>query len=175
MKVGLDLIKKLRELTSASFSDCRKVLEDAGQDLDKAILLLRKRGMEIAQEKKGRLAKEGRIEAYVHLGNKIGVLVEVNCETDFVARNEDFCRFTKDLAMQIAALNPQYINKEDVSKVEVKNHKDDLDEFYKNNCLMEQAFIKDPNIMIKDYLTSLIAKIGENIVIRRFIRYSLGG
>lgn len=174
MKANLDLIKKLRQLTSASISDCKKALEEAGQNLDKAIEALRKRGMEIAAEKKDRATLEGRIESYVHLGNKIGVLVEVNCETDFVARNEEFRIFTKDLAMQIAALNPLYIKKEDVPKKEIRAHKDNLDEFYKNNCLLEQAFIKDPNITIKDYLASLIAKIGENMVIRRFIRYELG-
>ncbi len=174
MKVKLNLIKKLRESTSASFSDCKKALEESAGNLDKAIKALRKRGLEIAQEKKGRPAKEGRIEGYVHLGNKIGVLVEVNCETDFVARNEDFCRFTKDLTLQIAAQSPLYIKKENVPKKQNLEHKNNLDEFYKIVCLLEQPFIKDPNITIKDYLASLIAKIGENIVIRRFIRYKIG-
>lgn len=173
MKIPLESIKKLRQMSSASISDCKKALEQAKGNLDEAVVLLRKRGLEILATKQDRKANEGRIEAYVHLGNKIGVLLEVNCETDFVARNEDFCRFTKDVAMQIAASSPVYINKEDVPKDILKKHKD-LQDFYKQHCLLEQPFIKDPNITIKDYLASLIAKIGENIVIRRFIRYKVG-
>ena len=173
MKVDLGTIKKLREMTCASVADCRKALEQAKGDLDEAVVFLRKRGLEIAASKQDRRASEGRVEAYVHLGNKLGVLLEVNCETDFVARNEDFCRFTKDVAMQIAACSPVYINKEAVPKDILKEHKDHQ-EFYKQHCLLEQAFIRDPSITIQDYLISLIAKIGENIVIRRFIRYKLG-
>ena len=173
MKADLESIKKLRQQSSASISDCRKALEQAKGDFDEAVLLLRKRGLEIAAQKKDRQASQGRIEAYVHLGNKIGVLVEVNCETDFVARNEDFCRFTKDLAMQITASNPEYIDKENVPKEVLKEYKQPED-FYKQHCLLEQPFIKDPSITIRDYLASLIAKIGENIVIRRFTRYKLG-
>jgi elongation factor Ts len=109
----------------------------------------------------------------VHHGNKIGVLLEVNCETDFVARNSDFCQFTKDLSMQIAACNPSYIKKEDVPKGVLEEQKD-KDQFIKENCLLEQVFVKDPGITIKDYLGSLVAKIGENIVIRRFMRYKIG-
>lgn len=174
MGLDLELIKKLRQLTSASIQDCKEALEEADKDINKAIEILRKKGMKIAQEKKERIAREGRIEAYVHLGNKIGVLVEVNCETDFVARSEDFCRFTKDLALQIAASSPLYINREDVPKEELEKHKDDLEEFLKNSCLMEQVFIKDPNITIKDYLATLVGKVKENIVVRRFVRYKLG-
>ena len=173
MKIPLETIKKLRQISSASVSDCKKALEQAKGDLEEAVLLLRKRGLEIAAAKQDHKSSEGRIEAYVHLGNKIGVLLEVNCETDFVARNEDFCHFTKDVAMQIAAINPLYINKEDVPGDILKKHKDHED-FYKQHCLLEQPFIKDPNITIKDYLASLIAKIGENIVIRRFTRYKVG-
>jgi len=173
MKIPLESIKKLRQTSSASIGDCRKALEQAKGDLDQAVIFLRKRGLEIAASKQDRKAGQGRIEAYVHLGNKIGVLLEVNCETDFVARNEDFCRFTKDLAMQIAASSPEYIKKEDVPKEVLKEHKDQED-FYKHYCLLEQSFIKDPNITIKDYLASLIAKINENIVIRRFTRYKVG-
>jgi elongation factor Ts len=173
VKIDIGTIKKLREMSSASVSDCKKALEQTKGNLDEAVLVLRKRGLEIAAAKQDRVALEGRIEAYVHLGNKIGVLLEVNCETDFVARNEDFCRFTKDVAMQITASNPLYINKEDVPKIALKEHKDHQD-FYKQHCLLEQPFIKDPNITIRDYLASLIAKIGENIIIRRFTRYKLG-
>ncbi|OGX16261.1 MAG: translation elongation factor Ts [Omnitrophica WOR_2 bacterium RBG_13_41_10] len=173
MKVSLDAIKELRQKTNASISDCRKALEEAGSDIKKAVELLRKRGLEIAAKKQDRLAKEGRIEAYVHHGNKIGVLLEVSSETDFVARNSDFCQFTKDLAMQIAACNPQYIKREDVPAGVIEKYKD-KEQFYKEHCLLEQAFIKDPALTIKDCLGSLIVKVGENIVIRRFTRYKVG-
>lgn len=173
MELSLDAIKELRKLTSASVSDCRKMLKEAEGDIKKAIELLRKRGLEMAEKKQGRVAKEGRIEAYVHLGNKIGVLVEVNSETDFVARNSDFCQFSKDVAMQIAACSPLYIRKDDVP-ADIIEQEANKEQYYKTNCLLEQPFIKDPGMTIKDYLGSIIAKIGENIVIRRFIRYKLG-
>jgi elongation factor Ts len=173
MKASLELIKELRKKTSASISDCRKALEESGADIARATELLRKRGLEIAAAKSDRTTKEGRVEAYVHLGNKIGVLLEVDCETDFVARNSDFCQFTKDVAMQIAACNPTYIKSEDVPKDVIEKQKD-KELFFKDNCLLEQVFIKDPGLTIKDCLVSLVAKIGENIVIRRFIRYKVG-
>ncbi len=173
MKISLESIKELREMTCASIANCQEALKDAKGDVQKAAGLLRKRGLEIAAKKQDRAAKEGRIEAYVHHGNKIGVLLEVNCETDFVARNSDFCQFTKDIAMQIAASNPAYIKREEVPAKVLKEEKD-KEQFYKDNCLLEQAFVKDPALTIKDYLGSLIAKIGENIVIRRFIRYKIG-
>lgn len=160
-------------MTSASISHCKSALEEAKGDIKKAVELLRKQGLEIAAKKEGRSVKEGRIETYVHHGNKIGVLLEVNCESDFVARNSDFCQFTKDISMQIAACNPLYIKKEDVPTKIIKSQKD-KELFFKNNCLLEQPFIKDPNITVKDYLGSLIAKIGENVVIRRFVRYKIG-
>ena len=172
-KISLDLIKDLRKLSQASISDCKNALEQAAGDKDKAIKFLRKRGLELAQHKKGRAAQEGRVESYVHLGNKLGVLLEVNCETDFVARNREFCQFTKDLAMQITATSPVYIAKEDVPKSAI-NKVDDREGFYKDNCLLEQAFIKDLSITIKDLLADLVAKMGENIVILRFIRYKIG-
>lgn len=173
MNIPLESIKELREITSASILECKKALQEAGGDIQKAIELLRKRGLEIAAAKHNRVAREGRIEAYVHLGNKIGVLLEVDCETDFVARNSDFCQFAKDIAMQIAACNPAYIKKEDVPAQIIEAEKD-KEQFYKEHCLLEQAFIKDPNFTIKDYLGSLIAKVGENILIRRFVRYRVG-
>lgn len=173
-KSNLELIKKLREMTLSSISDCKAALEEAGQDINKAVELLRVRGLEIAAKKQGRVASQGRIESYVHFGNKIGVLLEVNCETDFVGRNEDFCRFTKDLAMQIAANAPLYVKKEDVPEEEVEANKENLEKYYKEVCLLEQVFIKDSSLVIKDLLASLVGKIGENIVIRRFVRYKLG-
>ncbi len=173
MAISVDTIKELRNLTSCSVFDCKKALEEAKGDLEKAKKILQKKGLEIAQKKSQRKTSQGRIEAYVHLGDKLGVLLEVNCESDFVARNEDFKRFTKDLAMQIAAANPTYLSKDDVPK-EALDKEADKDIFTKTHCLMEQAFIKDPNFTIKDYLNSMIAKIGENIVISRFTRYKVG-
>jgi elongation factor Ts len=173
MEVSLKSIKELRRISASSISDCKKALDETGGDIQKAVELLRKRGLEIAAKKQDRVAKEGRVEAYVHLGNKIGVLLEVDCETDFVARDTDFAQFTKDIAMQIAACSPVYIKREDVP-AEVIEKESDKELFFKNNCLLEQPFIKDPNIAIKDYLGSLIAKISENIVIRRFMRYQVG-
>lgn len=173
MRISVDLIKELRELTCASVAHCKSALEKTGGDIKKAAELLRKQGLEIAAKRQGRRACEGRIEAYVHTGNKVGVLLEVDCESDFVARNSDFIQFTKDLSMQITACNPVYIKKEDVPSDIIRQEKN-KEEFYKNNCLLEQAFVKDPGITVKDYFSSLIAKLGENIVVRRFTRYKVG-
>jgi elongation factor Ts len=173
MKISIDLIKELREITSSSVAHCKKALEDSKGDIKKAAVLLRKQGLEIAAKKQSRAAKEGRVEAYVHHGNKIGVLLEVGCESDFVARNDGFIQFTKDLTMQIAATSPLYLKKEDVPAEVLENEKSKED-FYKNHCLLEQPFVKDPSITIKDYLGSIVAKIGENIIIRRFMRYKIG-
>jgi len=173
MGISLESIKELRKISSASISDCKNALQEADGDIHKAMALLRKRGLEIAVKKQDRVAKEGRIESYVHLGNKVGVLLEINCETDFVARNSDFCQFTKDVAMQITACNPSYIKRKDVPASVIEQEKD-KEQFYKENCLLEQVFIKDSSITIKDYLGSLIVKVGENIVIRRFVRYKVG-
>jgi len=173
LKIPLESVKELRKITSASVSDCRNALQEANGDIKKAVGLLRKRGLELAGQRQERIAKEGRIEAYVHTGNKLGVLLEVNTETDFVAKNSDFSQFTKDLAMQIAASSPSYIKKEDVPREIIEKVKD-KELFFKEHCLLEQPFIKDPNITIKDYLGDLIVKMGENIVIRRFVRYKVG-
>ena len=173
MGISVDDIRELREMTSCGIIECKKALEEAKGDLKKAKEILKKRGVELAAKKSSRTAKEGRIEAYVHLGAKIGVLLEVNCETDFVAKNEDFCRFTKDIAMQIAATSPRYIRKEDIPSDILKKEKDRAT-FLKNCCLMEQDFIKDSQLTIQDYLNSLISKTGENITISRFVRYKVG-
>lgn len=174
VKIGAEDVQRLREATSAGVMDCKLALEAAKGDFDEAMQILRKKGAAIAAKKSSRKAGEGRIESYVHLHNKIGVLVEVNCETDFASRCEDFKKLTKDVAMQIAALNPLYLKKEDVPKEVVEEHKDHLEDFYRQTCLLEQPFIKDENQTIKDYLTQVIAKAGENILIRRFIRFQLG-
>lgn len=173
MEISLEMIKQLRQLTSAGINDCKKVLEQTNGNIKEALELLRKKGLEIAAKKAERTTLQGRIESYVHLGNKIGVLVEINCETDFVAKNDEFCQFAKDIAMQIAAINPRFLKKEDVPRELLKEVKD-KELFYKENCLLEQVFIKDQSLAIKDLLTNLIAKIGENIVIRRFMRFQVG-
>lgn len=190
----MDAIKKLREKTSAGVVDCKKALKESAGDIDKAVEILRKSGAVLASKKAGRSAKQGRIESYIHLGGKIGVLVEVNCESDFVARNDDFKAFVKDIAMQIAASSPLYLSKEDVPadvikketeiiKAQIKDKpaaavekitEGKLNKFYEDACLLEQPFVKDTNLKVKDVVTSMIAKIGENIVIRRFVRYMLG-
>lgn len=190
----LDAIKKLREKTNAGVVDCKKALKESGGDVDKAIEYLRKQGVSLASKKAGRAAKEGRIESYIHLGGKIGVLVEVDCETDFVARNDGFKVFVKDLALQVAASHPIYVGKDDVPADAVKKETEiikaqvvgkpenavqkivegKLAKFYEDACLLEQPFIKDPNLKVKDVLTSMIAKIGENIIVRRFVRYQVG-
>jgi len=190
----IDAIKKLRDKTNAGIVDCKKALKESDGDIEKAIEILRKQGAALASKKVGRQTKEGRIESYIHLGGKIGVLVEVDCESDFVARNDDFKAFVKDLAMQVAASNPLYVNREDVPEAAVKKETEiikaqltgkpaaaadkiiegKLKKFYEDACLLEQPFIKDPNLKIKDILTSMIAKIGENIVIRRFVRFQVG-
>jgi elongation factor Ts len=127
----------------------------------------------MAAKKSDRVAKEGRVEAYIHHGNKIGVMVEVNCETDFVARSEDFCKFTRDVAIHIAASNPKYVKKEDITSL-VLNKETDKEAYIKTNCLLSQAFVKEPGKSIQDLLNELVAKIGENIIIGRFVRYKIG-
>ncbi|PIQ91159.1 MAG: elongation factor Ts [Candidatus Omnitrophica bacterium CG11_big_fil_rev_8_21_14_0_20_41_12] len=173
MKSSVNAIKELRELTCSSVGHCKKALEDAKGDIKQAAILLRKQGLEIAAKKQSRAAKEGRVDCYIHHGNKIGVLLEINCESDFVARNDEFIKFTKDLAMHIAATSPEYIKKEDVPE-ELLKHEKSKEDYYKTNCLLEQVFVKDPSLTIKDYLGSIVAKIGENVVIRRFTRYKIG-
>ena len=173
MKIPVEQIKELRDMTSSSVAHCKKALEETKGDIKKAAEFLRRQGLEIAANKQSRAAKEGRIEAYIHHGNKVGVLLEVDCESDFVAKNEDFIKFTKDLAMQITATSPLYIKKEDVPP-EVLEHEKSKEDFYKNHCLLEQPFVKDPTMLIKDYLGTIVAKIGENIVVRRFMRYKVG-
>jgi elongation factor Ts len=162
-------IKSLREETGCGVIDCKKALEESNGNRDKAKDLLRKRGLEMALKKSDREAKEGRVESYIHNGSKIGVIVEVNCETDFVGRSEDFIKFSKDLAMHIAAMSPRYIKKEDVPADVLAKEPD-----VKQYCLLQQPFVKDASKSIQDYLNELIAKIGENIRVGRFVRYKVG-
>ncbi len=166
-------IKRLREETSCGVIDCKKALEEAQGDFAKAKDLLRKRGLEMAAKKGDRAAKEGRVESYIHNGNKIGVLLEVNCETDFSARSEDFIAFTKNVAMHIAAMNPKYIKAEDVP-ADILAKELDQAAFIKTNCLMSQPYVKDAGKPVQDLLNELVAKIGENTFISHFTRLKVG-
>lgn len=196
MAASATLVKELREKTGAGILDCQKALTENGNDIEKAIDYLRQKGLAAAQKRAGREANEGLISAYIHPGSRIGVLVEVNCETDFVARNDEFQALVKDVSLQIAAARPAYVSREDIPAEVIEREKavyqgqckemgkpeaawpkiieGKLEKFYQEMCLLEQAFIKDPSVTIKDLLTQRIAKIGENIVIRRFTRYELG-
>ena len=166
-------IKQLRQETGAGVMECKKALEQTGGDPVKAKEFLKKRGMEIAAKKSSRVASEGRIVNYIHHNHKVGALVEINCETDFVAKNEDFAKLCKDVAMHIVAARPLYLKKEDVAKDDIPA-KEKPEDFYKRTCLLEQSFIKDDKMTIAEYVTSIIAKTGENVVIRRFVRFSVG-
>ena len=171
----LETLKKLREKTGAGVMDCKRALAEAKGDAQAALKILERRGHEIAAKKATRQAKEGAVVSYVHTGGKIGVLVEINCETDFVARCDDFKVLAKDIAMQIAAADPSYVSREEVSSNQTKDKQDGpLEIFYKTHCLLEQPFIKDEHLTIRDRLTQVIAKVGENIVVRRFVRFQLG-
>ena len=171
--VSAEEIKKLREITGCGIIDCKKALEEAKGDFGKAQDNLRQRGLELAAKKGGRVAKEGRLESYVHPGNKLVAVVEVNCETDFVAKSEEFTTFAKDVALHIAASSPRYIKREEIP-AEVLQAQSDVETFIKENCLLNQPFVKDQKLTIQDYLNNLVAKIGENIFIGRFIRYKVG-
>jgi len=199
-EVTATLIKDLRERTGAGMADCKKALTEVGGDMDKAIDYLRTKGLAKAAKKAGREATEGAVVSYIHGGGRIGVLVEVNCETDFVARNEDFQTFTRDVAMQIAAMAPMYVRKEEVPADAVEHEKSVLvakakedpkmagkpdqvlakitegqvSKWLKEICLLDQAFVKNPDKTIEQLQQELVAKIGENIKIRRFVRFELG-
>jgi elongation factor Ts len=173
MEISVEAIKELRNLTSASMAECKKALVETHGDIPKSVVLLRKRGLEIAAKKGERNAKEGRIESYVHHGNKIGVLLEVNCETDFVAKNPDFVQFTKDLVLHITASSPSYIKREDVP-ADILAQQEDKEKFYKEHCLMDQVFVKDPSMTVNDYMGGIVSKMSEKIVIHRFARYKIG-
>jgi elongation factor Ts len=190
------MVKEIRDRTGAPFLDCKKALEETSGDFEKAIDILRIKGLAKAAKKVGRETPEGIITSYIHAGGKIGVMVEVNCETDFVARNSEFQAFAKEIAMQIAAANPRFISREDVSEsvllkerniikaqviesgkpesVADKIVQGKIEKFYEEVCLLEQPYIRDPKVKVRDLLSSLVAKLGENVVIRRFTRYQLG-
>jgi len=196
MAVTAAMVKELREKTGAGMLDCKKALEEANGDMARAAEILREKGLAAAAKKAGRIATEGLVESYIHGGGRIGVLVEVNCETDFVAKTDTFKEFVKDIAMQIAAANPLYVRREDVPQEALDKEREilrtqalnegkpahivekmvegRLGKYYEENCLLEQSFIKDPDKTVGDLLKEKIAQIGENISIRRFARYELG-
>lgn len=196
MNISAAAVKELREITGVGMMDCKKALVEAEGDMEKAIEILRERGLANAAKKAGRIAAEGIVESYIHMGGKIGVLVEVNCETDFVAKTDEFRVFVRDIAMHIAAAKPTYIAREEVDAKEIEKEREILraqalnegkpekivdkmvegriDKYYKEVCLLEQDFVKDPDITIKDYVTDRIQQTGENINIRRFARYEMG-
>jgi len=167
-------IKKLREMTSLGISECKKALHDSRGDFDKALAILKEKGASIMEKKKDRTTSQGLIEAYVHFGGNLGSLVEVNCETDFVARTEVFKKFTKDIAMQVAATNPRHLNKESIPADELSKI-GDAGQYSKEHCLLEQPFIKDNSLTVEQYLKQVISQTGENVVIKRFARFSLEG
>jgi elongation factor Ts len=192
--VSPTLVKQLREKTNAGMMDCKKALVEAGGDLEKAEDILRKKGIASASKKASRSVKEGVVASYIHLQGKVGVLVEVNCETDFVAKNDIFREFVKDLTLHIAAAHPIYVVRDEVPEAVIEREREiyreqvkgkpanvvdkivdgKLDKFYGSVCLLDQAFIKDPDKTIKDLVASKIAELGENIVIRRFARFAVG-
>ncbi len=196
MDISSELVKDLRQRTGAGVMDCKAALQEAKGNIDRAIEYLREKGLATAAKKAGRIAADGLVSSYIHAGGKIGVLVEINCETDFVARTEDFQTLAKNIAMQIAAANPLYIRREEIpeevvarerriyrtqalesgkpEKVIDKIVEGKLERFYSEVCLLEQTYIKDSDLTVKDILDALIGKIGEKIAIRRFARFQLG-
>ena len=195
-KISAGMVKELREKTGAGMMDCKKALSEVNADMEKAVEFLRKKGLATAQKRAGRALNEGIIQSYIHMTGRLGVLVEVNCETDFVAKNEDFQEFAKNIAMHIAASNPLGISPEDVPEDLIEKEKEiyraqalemgkpenvidkivegKLKKFYEESCLLNQPYVRDTNLSVADLLAELIAKIGENISIKRFVRYQIG-
>ncbi len=194
--ISASKVKELRELTGVGMMDCKRALQETDGNIEKAVELLREKGLSAAAKKEGRIAAEGIVESYIHMGGKIGVMVEVNCETDFVAKTAEFKSFVRDIAMHIAASNPQFLNKEEVPEDVIAKEKEILkaqalnegkpekiiermvegriEKFYKEVCLLEQAFVKDTDKTINDIVNSKVAEIGEKISVRRFVRYQMG-
>ena len=196
MSISATAVKELREISGAGMMDCKNALSEASGNLDKAMDILRKSGIAKAQKKSGRSTKEGMIYSYIHPGSKLGVLIEINCETDFVAKTDDFTNLNKDLAMHIAASAPISVKREDISLDVLERERDiyseqarqsgkpeniidkmiegRINKYYQENVLLEQAFVKDPDKTVQDIITDTIAKLGENIVVSRFVRFQLG-
>ena len=193
--ITAQMVSDLREKTGAGLLDCKKALTEANGNVEEAIVILRKKGVASAAKKAARATREGLIESYIHVGGKLGVMVEVNCETDFVARNDEFKTFCRDLCLQIAAANPTYVRREEVPEADLAKEREiasaqvqgkppaalqriiegKLEKYYSTVCLLDQPFVKQPEKTVKDILTEKVAKIDENIQVRRFIRYQLGG
>ena len=196
MAITAAQVKELREATGVGMMECKKALTETNGDMEKAMEWLRKKGIASAEKKSGRVAAEGVVEAYIHMGGKIGVMVEVNCETDFVAKTPEFKAFVRDIAMHIAAANPAYLNRDEVPAEDLDKEREILraqalnegkpekivdrmvegrvEKYYKDNCLVDQPFVKDPNMTIAQYVTQRVQMTGENIKIRRFVRYEMG-
>ena len=196
MEITAEKVKELRDKTNAGMMDCKKALKETDGDLEKAVVYLREKGLAVARKRADRVASEGVIQSYIHTGGKLGVMLEVNCETDFVAKTPEFNEFAKNLAMQIAAASPMAIGREDLDPESVEKEKGilmaqaretgkpenvlekmvegRLKKFFGEVCLLEQPFVKNPDMTIQDYLNEMRAKTGENVIIRRFIRYQLG-
>ncbi|MDX1778260.1 MAG: translation elongation factor Ts [Thermodesulfobacteriota bacterium] len=196
MEISATMVKELRQKTGAPMMDCKKALAESGGDFEKAITYLRQKSLATVSKKAQRATTEGVVASYIHPGSKIGVLLELNCESDFVARNDEFQEFTKNMTMHIAALNPLYVTRENVPETVVEKERDiyrsqaqesgkpekiwdkivngRLDKFFAEVCLLEQSYIKDDSQTVKEVLNELIGKLGENIAIRRFVRYQLG-
>ncbi len=194
MQITAQMVNELRTRTGAGLMDCKKALAETGGNFDEATTVLKKRGLAAAAKKAGRDATEGVVESYIHLGGKVGVMMEINCETDFVAKTDEFRQLARDLCMHIAAINPLYIRREDVSADLVEKEKEiaaaqcadkpphaaekivagKMDKWFAQICLMEQAFVKNQDQVISDLVAEKIAKMGENIIVRRFVRYQLG-
>ena len=197
MQITAAMVRELRDATDAPMMECKQALEKAEGDMDRALKILRTQGMAAAQKKASREARDGAVYAYIHMGGKIGVLVEVNCETDFVARTDEFKDLCKDIAMHIAAANPLCVSRDQVSAEKLEEEKSiykeqaeksgkpekvwdmmisgRVEKYFKDVCLLEQPFVKNPEITINDHITSYVSKVRENIVVRRFTRYVLGG
>jgi len=195
-EITAQMVKGLRDSTGAPFIDCKKALEEVSGDMEKALDILKIRGVAKASKKVGRDTPEGTVMSYIHAGGKIGVMIEINCETDFVARNEEFLAFAREVAMQIAAANPTYVSKEEIPEAELEREKEvmkaqvlesgkpaeiaekiiegKIEKYYEEVCLLNQTYIRDTKLKIDDLLQALIAKIGENIKVRRFTRFQLG-
>ncbi|MDQ8184176.1 translation elongation factor Ts [Pelagicoccus sp. SDUM812002] len=194
VQISAKLVGELRGQTGAGLMDCKKALTEANGDLDAAATILRKKGIASADKKSGRATSEGLIDSYIHLGGKVGVLIEVNCETDFVAKNDDFKTFVKDVSLHIAALNPVCVSREEVPADLVEKEREvaasqaegkpaaavqkiiegKLNKYYSTVCLLDQPFVKDDSKTVQDVLTEQISKLGENMKIRRFVRYQIG-
>lgn len=194
--ISASSVQDLRQRTGAGLMDCKKALVETSGDMDKAVDYLRKKGISSAEKKADREAKQGLVSSYIHGGGRIGVLLEINCETDFVARSDDFQNFAKDVAMHIAATSPKFLNRDEVDTTVLDKEREiltaqlkeqgkpenmitkivegKLGKWYEENCLMEQAFVKDTDMTIEEYRTRTVAKVGENIIVRRYIRFELG-